>query len=405
MANQPRAQLRIATPDGFVVDTFTQATLKDSFTDPLGHLDLHIAPPLARWNDYRTRLDRGAEVRVYVNSACQGRYLVVSAKRRYSAKTGCTLQIQCESLLTTAHEANVNPDYTIRSKSATSIEAVVRQVLAPYYPPGFPITTDGRARAEALSGKPLPGGTAPPFVVSDLKTKAAVAKEGENCVAFINKIVTRLGVVMRDDGNGGIILGTANYTQGRSWSLGMSTQPGLGSEFNLFYGDIEVETTNKQAFSQASVIGQAGQQGPPPGTSGAAFNASRPKSPVTLASDVLPTLCVYKSATHPTKPLIYKDKHSSDPTKCTAAAQLVLGKHAVHAYQVKGWTVDGWLTKSGAVWSVDTQGRLAIVPEGLDATFWMLERTLHLDVSGGQRTSGILIPSGALILGPSPGST
>jgi hypothetical protein len=40
--------------------------------------------------------------------------------------------------------------------------------------------------------------------------------------------------------------------------------------------------------------------------------------------------------------------------------------------------------------------------EQLDESMWLLERTLHQDSSGGQKTSLKLLPKGALLLGDAP---
>jgi prophage tail gpP-like protein len=400
MAAIKQARLRLVTAaDGFEVSTFTSATLKDSFTDPLRPADFEIAPLDIRWEDHRKRLQKGEEVRVYIGEACLGRYLIQEVKRKYGTK-GSTMSLSCESLLCTPHEADIDPDFSIKNQNNTSVEALIKQVLAPF---GFTVVkTDGTAHVNAISGKPLPGAKPLPFQVKDLKAKQAAAQPGEKVLAFLTKILNRIGVVVRVDGDGAILAGAPNYDQPLSGAVGLSYQPGqLGPDVILFEGEVEIVDSNKNQYSEYAVIGQAGAS--PAAVVGSAAtnpsaNASRPKSGAILAKDVLPTRSVYKSSVHPKKPLTKKDKNSGDKATAIRAATLALGARAPHAYSVKG-TVAGWYASGGGLFTVDTLHRVVIKPEGLDEPCYLLDRTLHYDAAGGQKTSLTFCQKGALLLG------
>jgi hypothetical protein len=398
MANQ-RAQLRLEhVASGLTINTFLSATLKDAWLEPLGSLEVEIAPPDTQWSTWFRTLVKGEAIQFFINGASQGLYLIQERKTKLGAKGGRTFKLQCETYLCTAHEANVDPDYGINANSSVPIERVVLKVMAPYFTD--PPLTSAVAHVEALSGQPLPGGQALPFPLSALKASASKASAGESKQAFVNKLVTRLGVVMRVDGNGRLMLVAPNYTQGRSWSVGASSTRLMTPDFDVFYGDIDLVETNKGQFSQARVIGQ-GNQSPPVGNAGVT-TVSRPKPSAVLAQGLVPNRCLYQSSVHPLKEIVFKDKHSTDTTTCLSSAQLILGEHASKAYVITGM-VDGWTNKSGAVWTTDTQGRVKIDDFDLDETFWLSERELHMTKEG-EAAKLTAIPSGALILGPKPGT-
>jgi len=400
---------------GLTIDTCMSATLKDGFMDPLGSVEIEVSPLLnpaagdPAFSDYLAGLQKGEEVQLSIAGATQGSFLIQEVKEKYSAKGSATLTLSCQSLLCTAHEANVDPDDSIRSASDKSVEGVVLAVLQPIMAslPGqaLSVLADSQAHIDALSGKPLPGGTAPPFPVSAMKFKAAAAHEGETCAAFLHKIVTRCGVVMLTDGDGNIRLVQPDFTQPNTFQVGLPADPDspLPDGFDVFYEEVEITSSNKGQYSEVNVTGQQAQV--QVGDAGPVNNVSRPKASVkAIELDDFPSLSAYSSSVHPYKPLFKKDKFSGDAKKAMNAALLILGSRAQHAFVVKG-RVDGMTSAlTGGVWTVGTCGRVRVDARALDQSMFLLERTLHLTANDGEWTELVLIPKGALVVGEPPGS-
>src|SRR5690606_3864877 len=122
-----------------------------------------------------------------------------------------------------------------------------------------------------------------------------------------------------------------------------------------------------------------------------------PKANV-LAGVALPSRSAYSSSAAPHKPLNIRDKMAADVNRCTNVATLALSLRAARAFSVSG-EVDGFLSESGAVWTVNTVVHVTIAALQIDEPMWILSREFVQDKPGGQRTRLTLIPLGALTLG------
>lgn len=392
MASSPtHARVAMTFDDGGTIDAWTDATLRDTFTDPLGSLTFTAAPPGRQYADYRRKLGKGEQVRVFINGADQGRFLIQDVERETSAANGRTIKVTCHTPLITPYEAAVDPDLSLSHLADTSIEGALLELFKPY---GFDkIVTDARAHVNALTGVPLPGGKGPPIPVGNLKMKNATAHDGETAYTFAARIITRLGTCLRIAFDDTLIVGAPNYDQAIAYTVVCSSRPWSYPGADLFFGGPKVRETNAGQFAQTEVTGMRHLSAGDP-------TVARPKA-VVLASDILPERCRYRSKAAPFKPFTYKDKSSRDAGQAQNAAIFELGMRAKDAYVVEG-PVDGWISRTGRVWTVDTMARVVWEDEGLDDEMYLLERTLHLDVAGGQRADLRFIPKGALILGEKP---
>lgn len=392
MAAPTRAQLKLTFDDGTFIDAFTDATLRDAFTDPIGHVQVTAKTATSsQYADYRTKLGKGNQIHVYINGAHQGRFLIQDAER-VTGPEGRSIQITCYTPLITPYEGAVDPDLSLQHLSDVSIENAVKTVLVPY---GFTKTpiADARSHVNALTGVPLPGGQPPPFAFGDLKMKNAVAHDGETAYQFIARIITRLGACLRISQDDTPLIGVPNYTQDNAYTVVLSSTPGTYPDADRFFGPVRIRETNAGQFVQTAVIGMRRLGAGDP-------NVARPKA-VVNASDVIPARSQYRSSVAPFKPLSYKDKSSRDANQAQNAAIFEIGMRAKDAYVVDG-TVDGWISKTGRVWTVDTMARVVVEPEGLDDPMYLLEREFFVDPNRGQMTRLKFIPKGALILGEKP---
>lgn len=388
--------LSITSEAGRELREFTSATLKDSFTDPLGSVDFEVAPQRSQWNDFRQEFAKGNEVHVRVGKANLGRWIIQEVKRKVSDKGGLTMHLHCQSLLSAVYEAEIDPDFTVKGTSDTSVLPTFESVLRPY---GFTeFLADQEANLNAMAGEPIGGKTRPSAAdldkinkrLKNLKSKKHVAQTGQSIYQFLTNIITRLGVVMRVDGDGRVLLIAPNYDQEVGFFVGVSSRPGeqRSGITDYFFGEITITDSNKGQFSEVSVVGQKAQDD---------SNASRPKSGAVQAAAVLPPLCVYTSARHGHKPLFFKDKKSRDKKAADNVAVLLLSAHAKDAYKISG-KVHGWISKLGYVWTPGTMVAVNIEAEELDEPMYLLSRTLHLDAAGGMTTELEIIPKYALVL-------
>jgi hypothetical protein len=401
MSSPTRADLKLTFDDGGVIDAWTSATLTDRFTDPLGSVQVSVGcATSAQYADYRTKLAKGNQIHVYINGAHQGRFLIQDVDRETSADAGRVIKVTAHTPLITPYEGAVNPDYAIAHAVDTSVEFVLLDILGPY---GFSkITTDARAHVNALTGVPLPGGAGPPYAVGDIKMRNAVAHDGETAYQFVARIITRLGVCLRILQDDTLFVGAPNYTQDPIATVVSTSTPGTYANADRFEGLVKIHETNAGQFAQVGVIGMRHLSAGDP-------DVARPSAVVNCTDvlaalgtgPVIPARCQYSSTVAPFKPLSYKDKSSRDPQQATNAALFELGMRGKDAYTVEG-TVDGWISRTGCVWTVDTIVRVVVEAEGLDDPMYLLERTLHMDAEKGQRTSLKFIPKNALVIGVPP---
>lgn len=387
MTTRNRVRAALHFTDGTVIDTFQTFDWRDTVTDPLGSITLETRPIRSNFAFYRELLSKGELVTLLINDVSQGGFLIQDSDRVYGPR-GMSIKVTCHSVLVTPFEGDVDPDLSLTSPTDISVEETILKVLGPY---GFhAIVSDPRAHASAISGKPIGGGKTS-LLVSDLKQKDTIAHAGETAYQFCARVFTRLGVCLRVQYDGTLLIGAPDYSGAPVATVVMSTKPGTQGDY--FVGDVHVHESNAHQFSECNVRGmRAVQLGEP--------NAARPSATV-KAVDVLPARSAYRSTVAPYKPKTFEDKSSRDPDRAESVAQFELGMHAKDAFWVEG-EVDGWISSTGVIWTVDTMVRVVIEPEGIDEPMYVLERTFTESDRDGQKTKLKLIPSGALILGKIP---
>lgn len=370
--------------DGTKIDTWNNFTLHDSFIDPLGKLEFETAPARDRVQEYRERLTKGQLVTLLINGNSQGGFIIQEVHRSISAAGGVKFKIHCVTPLITPYQGSVDPDLAFHSQTDTPLETVILKALAPY---GFDkLVSDSAGHVNTLSGLPI-GGRAAPFPVTALKYKEAQAHEGETAYHFCARLFARVGCVLRMHADGSLLLSTPDYTQRACAAITQGTGPG-----DRCVGTIEIIDSNDDQFSQATCRGErsddAGQT-----------QTGRPVGTVTAAA-LHPERPTYQSFAAAYKPKIHLDKHARDKERCTSVATLILGSRASKAFSV-GVEVDGFVSQTGAIWTVDTIVHVKIDADGIDEDMWVLERTFTLDGTG-QKTKLKLLPKFALQLGTIP---
>jgi prophage tail gpP-like protein len=390
------------------ISVWESVSISDSFTDPIGQVDLQVRPTRADISEYADKFKRGRQVTLKINRAPQGTYLIDTVMRTIDAG-GVSYKLTLKSMLVTAYEGSVDPEISKSFKSDTPVSQVVLEALDPY---GFTqITVDTARDVGAISGKPIPGRKSS-ITASALKIKDAQAQENETAYAFCQRMFNRLGVALRCDHTGELLLSAPDYDQEIIGQL--IHEMVRARQGDRMLDGIQITETNAGQFSEFCVRGKApsskkGQRrsGRPAARLGvASLAASRPSSApfgsvpfVALAE----SRAQYASDAAPYKPKFALDKFSRDVNRCQSVAKLVYGLKASKGFVVK-CSVDGWVSGStGRVWAVDTMAHVVVEAVGLEEDMWISERVLT-ESDAGQLTTLTLIPKYSLLLGEIPKS-
>ncbi len=388
MADSNRTTVSVHFSDGEVIQAWESLSLRDTYTDPLGSLEFTARPPRSKLGDYRERLQKGQLVTVKVNDVSQGGFLVCTQSTTIDRENGTAFKISCKSPLATLYEASVDPDFAFKSQTDTSIAGIISTIVLPFINPTV-IAADASANVDAITGKPRDKKKTARKVEA-LKHNEAKAQDGESVYAFISRITTRLGVFVRFSVDGEILLGSPDYEQSASYKVHQTVSGGHSESDRMLEG-IEIVDTNDNQYSECQCRGVA------PDKKGQK-QTGRPKDKV-LCSTLFPTRPPYRSAGAPAfKPLILTNKSTRDATQAKNVATLALGYRAKDAFTVT-CDVDGFISRTGRIWSVDTVCRVVVEDYGLDEDMWLLERTLTQSREDGQKTRLKFIPLNSLVIG------
>lgn len=410
MGSKNRGIVVVRFGDGSIINAWESVELRDSFLDPLGEISLVARPPRDRLDFYNQRLKKGELISVLINDIPQGVQLIQTVQKTIG-RHGVEIKVTANTPLVTAVEASANPDLTFHSEGDTEIIDIIGKIFQPF---GFEnVFSSSEDLANVKSGKLIVKGKET-LKIKALKTKDLQAHEGETAYGLATRLCNNVGLALRCDIYGNLTLSRPRYDQPAAYTVVQDFDGHLLGD-RLIDG-IEIIDTNADVFSECVVRGSqvdtdeqtfaarpqaryilesakkaSDAQSPPP-----AFS----KLSTTTFADSRHTYRAAASAA-PYKPKIVRDKMSRDLNTCLSVAKLIIGLRASKAYVVT-CEVDGWISQTGRVWTTDTICRVTILADGLDEDMWILERTLILDRSGGQRTRLRLIPKESLLLGDVP---
>lgn len=389
MGDHNRARVEMHFADGEVISQWESLELHDDFADPLGRMAFTARPRRDDVASYRERLAKGELVTVLVNGALQGAQIIQSRRMKVD-KAGVTFAVECHTPLVTAYQAHVDPSLTFRAKSDTPVDEVILRALRPF---GFSeITVDADAARNVRFGKRLAKKSKSKVTKGLFRHQEAQAHDGEKAYAFCARIFNRMGVALRCAPDGRLLLQAPEYDQDPAYTVSQTfggTGPG-----DRFLDGLEIEDTNDDQFSSCTVSGLA------PDKRGKT-RTSKPQVEVVQTIDRGGLRTPYTSTVAPYKPLIIKDKSARDNEQCERVATLAMGLRASKSYSITG-EVDGFVSSTGRVWSIDTLARVVVEADGVDETMYLVARTLMQSRDGGQRTRLRFIPRGSLVLGELP---
>lgn len=391
MSQKNRAKVQMNFASGEPISTWERFSMTDNFADPLQRLEFVVRPPRERIDEHREKLAKGQLVTLLVNNISQGGFLIQTVTTQIDNDNGVVFTITCNTPLITMYQASVDPDLSFHSKTDIPIEDVIKKAFARYLNP-LVLSSDTTKHVDAISGKPR-SKKGQHVATNRLKYQDAQAQDGETVYQFAARLITRLGLCLRMQFDGSLMLQAPDYEQAPSYTVIQTFGSAIPGADRMLSG-IEVIDTNDNQFSECVVRGlQQDREG--------SKQTRRPKSNV-ASTDLSSKRPPYSATGAPAyKPLILTDKNSRDVERCKSTGKLALGIRAKEAFQVR-CEVDGFLTADGAIWTVDTMGRVVVQAAGLDETMWLLERTLIQDREGGQKARLTFIPKGALVLGEVP---
>ncbi len=379
--------------DGSKIDSWQSVSMRDGYTDPLGELTLETTPPARFIADYRRRLAKGELVSMLVNGVNQGTFLIQTCNRKHG-QHGTTFSLTCHTPLITPYQGSVDPELTHKAPTDVPLAVTVIKALAPY---GFDVVlTDTAGAVQTVSGKPLDG-RAQQVSIAKLTHREAHPQEGELAYQYVARLITRLGCCLRCAPDGTLLIGKPDYDQAPAYTL-LRTLTKRGLHGDYFVGDVDITDTNDGQYSEVTVRGMDLDSAAQTQTSlpigrvvENLLHANRPSYRSPIAA--------------PYKPKFIKDKGSRDKLRATSTAKLELGLAASKAFHITGM-VDGFVSTTGRIWSVDTIAHVFIEQEEIDEDMWIAERVLTLRRGGGEGdgeyTRLKLLPKGALVLGDVP---
>lgn len=406
MPGKQKSVVSMRLSDGTIIDSWTRLSLRDTFTDPLGSYEFELRPGRDKIREYSDKIRKGDLIGVKVDEVTQGSYLIQSVNRRMD-RDGVSFQVECQSVLATTYEANVDPDISKAYKSDTPVSTVILEAMSPY---GFSVLVgNSSAWREAKLGKKISKAKSA-LQVDAIKHKDCQAQEGESVYAFCSRIFNRLGCALHVNHKGELMLTAPDYEQQPSYTL-VQDFDGSNPGDRMLDG-FSIDDSNEGQFSECVVRGVAGDSGGQTRSTQPIGRVVTADPVVSLGSEAFAAVPrhledfgghTYRSVASvaPYKPRFIRDKNARDKDRCINVAKLVLGMAASKAY-VLTCEVDGMRSKDGKVWTVDTIATVVIEAFAINEPMWILERTLVIDRNGGQKTRLKLIPVGSLVLGDLP---
>ena len=385
-----RSQLELRLADGTVVKSCVSYELHERFSDPLDTFRATIVPAPEQRAMALDKLQKGELAVVAVDGHVQGAFMIQTRRTTVSPRNGVVIDIDCVSPIRLLAETTV--DAPVVSKILSSDRPVLDFVASIVEPFGFTEVQDTGdvAFIKAKTGvNPKSVATAG----NNAKQKDCRADYNETNLAFINRVLSRLGVMLRcgASDNGLALYITAPHYDGKALYTVRQAPADKGPEGDPFFGDVTITETNEDQFSKCSVFGTTSDED-------ASTRANEPKGSA-LTTDINATRPPFRASfTFPRKEVFYKDDNTTNAQRANAVATHVLGRRAERAFAVSG-TVQGLVSSGGVPWTVDTLCRVYVHATGLDEVMWISERTMRQDAQGGQSTMLTLIPKGYFVLG------
>jgi len=379
------AELVMRLTDGSEFRRFTQVTLSESFADPIDRMTCTLRPGREEWANYSDKTRKGELIGMSVNDRPQAAMMIQSRERVYGPNTGLVISLNAVSTLQLLMEGFVEPKDSKRLDSEEPIIDLVADIAEKF---GFDeVQADEDVAAiEAKTGKKSKGKGKKG---SKKKYKAAQTQGSEAAYAFLNRTLSRNGVMLRQHPEGPLILTAPHYDQRALYCL---REPGSGGpDGDWCEGDIRETDSNEGQFSFVDVTGSSPEDdgetktaAPTSRVESSAINSARPPFRSTDFVNY--------------KPRFYRDENAKGGDNAKHVATLILGRAAERAYALRVRR-PALVSKDGIPWTVDTICRAYFPTLGVDEDMWIFERTMSQSIDSGQMTEITLLPKGYFAIG------
>ena len=384
------SRVTLTFSDGECISNFISFELRESFTDPLTRFTFEVAPPPERFSEYRKRLKKSEIVGFLVDDKPQFAGIIWAAETNLDTRDGATIQVEAFCALKLIYQSTI--DFTAVSKILQAdgpLIDLVSEVFAPYE---IGVSADSDiALLKSRTGR-SPKATATP--TKELKFKEAQGQPNETAMSFVNRILTRQGVMLRMDSAAILAYITAPHYDGEPLYTVKLCPFGEGPEGDRFFGRVTESDSNEGQYTFVETMGSASDDT-------AETQANTPRARVN-SRDInfdRPPFRITQTVKH--VPCYHRDTSCRDNAQAERVSKLVLGIKAENAYQISG-NVHGLVSRNGTPWTVDTLCRVFIPKLGIDEVMWISERTLRGNATSGQTTSLTLLPKGYVTLGDIP---
>lgn len=419
---------------------WTSFTIRDAFDDPLGSFDFETCPGENEFERYYETLQKGDMVIIKVNGHVQQIGLIQTKQTTFSRDGGSTIRLRGNWPISILYDSGIDADWSIDMAIDTSAYFIISNIGDQF---GLTaLAEDQHDRCiDVMTGKPIYGGVKDTVNVEEIKLAQANPQQNEKAYAYIARLITRLGLVLRQRYDGFIIATKPHYEQASIYNAALPPA-GVDVETDLFMDGLTISDSNDDQYSMIIVRGEAsdkkGQKhtGTPNAAivipsdptivtlspqdvatqAYAALKGALPAPQVEILDDQFGTFTgsqhqLYRAgnvqivgdvpgclAPFRFKPLYLKDKSARDAKQAKNVAMLAYGLRAPKAFNISG-TVAGLVSASGRVWTIDTICNVQIPQIGLNEDMWLMERTFKLNRSGGQTTDLKLLPKGWFMVG------
>jgi len=396
MSERNRAAIELRFADGKPITAWRSFTLTQNYLDPLDRFTFSVANVDEKERaSYIRKLAKGEEVTLWANGSQQATCVILSQSGSITRQGGVEIEIQAVSTLHAAYQGSVDPYYSKNLTVDTPLADVVLEVLRPY---GFSeINVDTAGNVAAVSGKPL-AGQAAPVVLDDAKLKDFQGPQQGNTSAYAwcAALFNRFGLVLRTDRKGKLLLGYPDFDQPAAYTAESARGSFFGGDVMM---DVRWKDSNEGQFSHYVARGELADK---PGATSASPPIAGVKTPgfVVPAGSPFESITYtelrdgrqnYRSEAHPYKPKFWLDKKARDQERCASMARSMAAVRGQSGFEVTG-TVEGLISRSNRLWSIDTVGRVVVSERELDENMWLVETTRTATRQGGQTTKLKWIP-------------
>ena len=386
-----RSLLEMRLSDGTIVTECLSYELTERFLDPIDVFRVTVAPSPEERSTALRLLRKGELVVVSVDGKVQAATMIQTAKTIVGPGTGVIMNLECLSPIQLLAEASVDVPRATKVLSADApVLDFVASLVEPY---GF---TEVQDTGDVAFIKSKTGVNPKSLATSgnQARQKDCRAEYNERVLVFINRVLSRLGVMLRCfASNEGVALYiTAPHYDGEPLYSVSQAPAGKAEEGeDQFFGDVTITETNADQYSRCVVVGSTVDEE-------SATRTNEPKAEASTTEINADRPPFRASAVFPSKDFYFKDEHASSKARARSVAKHVLGRRAEKAFTIQG-TVRGLVSSRGVPWTVDTLCRVRLPLVGIDEVMWISERVMRQTADGSQTTMLTLIPKGYVVLG------